>query len=1149
MDEACAKRHGYTIVGSKRPVTLADGRVMQASGTVQALIWIGAYREKWPLSVLPLHGADVVLGTQWMAKHKASIGVSEGRISFDTPLGRITVTAGKEPVDDFLVSALQLNLLLDQEGVAELYLVLLRPGEETEEQSPTTATGIDPATSEPEVPFPVKASAHIEDPESRARLQALLEEYSDCFGLPPGLPPDRGGHVHRIRLKPGSVPPARPGYRMSAMEREECRRQVVDLLKRGYIRPSTSEYSAPILFVRKKDGSMRMCIDYRALNNQTVADRYPLERIDSLIELLKHSRVYSSFDMESGYWQQLVAPEDVPKTAFTTPFGLFEWLVTPFGLTGAPASFSRLVAGHIFPALEQERRTPFLTYLDDVLVHSRTDDEHLQDLRNALQRCRDKQVYLKAKKCRFMRPEIDFLGHVIGNGTVRCETAKQEAVANWPAPTGLADLRSFLGLAGFYRKFVPRFSHIAAPLTELQKDGVPFLWGPRQEEAFSRLKYALTHAPVLRIPDPELPFVLHVDASGFAIGGALMQDFGNGLQPVGFASRKLKGAELHYAPHDAEMLACYSCLQEWQHLLRGAPSVTVYSDHHSLQNFFTQPYLNQRQLRWKDFIQELNPQIKYIKGTANVVADALSRCPAHLSALTLAPIAHLVATAADVTAAFQAGYQSDPVCREAAKELAEGLPSQFYWQNGYLYCQGRLYVPDVPELRQRLLSEHHDIPIAGHLGRDKTLANLAETFYWPGVTQDVAEYTRTCPRCQQAKAGNRAPAGLLQPLPIPKVPFEQISTDLITGLPLSEGCNAVWTVVDRLTKVVHFVPCTKNVTAKGLAKLFFTNIFRLHGMPRVIVSDRDPRFTGHFWRHLFGLVGTKLSMSTAFHPETDGLTERAHRTLEDMLRTFVNARHDNWVSLLPALEFAYNNSVQASSQARPFFLLYGRRPFAPSTLIGEEELPAQAGSPSLRAHTFLDELRQALADAKSQLARAQARQKEYADRSRRDVTFAAGDQVMLDAEHLSRPGEASLTLAGQWEGPFTIEEMVHPSAARLKLPSTLGIYPVVNVSRLRHFRDGEERFPGRAVCLNPPPATQIEGEDAFAVDCFIKERKPGTARHEIFVRWAGYSASHDKWEPARNLKRDLGEDTFEELIAEMRAKAAPRQRQQRRRRS
>ena len=1144
--ESRVKKLGLTWQRSPRTVNLADGHQREASGSVVTNLQMGLYRESWPLHVIPLHlqndGVDVILGTNWQAKHHAVIRTAERDMSFEAPsVGRLTVYAGKHEPDYTLISALQLASLLENDGVEEMWLCLIRP------QAEAPSSG-EESTSKPgdEEPFSVKLTAHISDPKWRVKVRALLEEFADVFRHPETLPSDHGGLMHRIIEKPGSKPPARPGYRMSLAEYEECKRQLIDLLKRGYIRHSTSEYAAPVLFIRKHDGSLRMCIDYRALNAQTVRDRYPLARIDSLIERLVHSTRFSTFDMDSGYWQQLVHPDDVHKTAFITPFGLFEWLVLPFGLTGAPSSFSRLVSGKVFPQLVESHSTPWLTYLDDIAVHSQTDEQHFLDLRSALERLRKFELFLKPKKCQIWRDEIQWLGYVIKNGTVRCQTAKQEAVRDWPTPKNLAELLSFLGLAGFYHKFVPRFAHIAAPMNDLKKAGVPFIWGPLQQRAFEELKTALTSAPVLHIPDPERPFVLHVDASGFAIGGALMQDFGQGLQPVAFASRKLKDAETRYAPHDKEMLAGYSCLEEWQHLLRGSPGVTVYSDHHSLQHFFSQPHLNQRQLRWKDFLDDLHPEIKYIKGQANVVADALSRNPLHLNALTLAPIAHVVATAGDVTAAFKAGYTSDLVCRELIKNIQAGLQEGFSWQDGYLYTKdGRLYVPNVPGLRQRLLSESHDIPIAGHLGRDKN--TLPEQFYWPGMWQDIREYIRTCPLCQQAKASNRKPAGLLQPLAVPSAPFEQIGTDFITGLPKSEGCDAVMTFVDRLTKAVHFVPCTKTVTAKQAARLFFNNIFRIHGMPKVIVSDRDPRFTSDFWRHLFNLVGTKLAMSTAFHAATDGQTERAQRSLEDMLRTFVNPRQDNWVALLPALEFAYNNSVNASTQEKPFFMLYGRRPYTPPLLIGEEELPPSEGRRSLRAASYLEELRHALTDAKAQLERAQARQKAYADRSRREATFAAGDQVMLDSEHLRLAGIPGVKLSNPWEGPFKILEMVHPLAARLDLPPTLQIHPVVHVSRLKHFFSGEERFPGRAVALNPPPVKLIEGQEAYEVDCFLRERRPESARHTILVKWTGYSAAHAEWRPARELKKDLGTEAYEEMLEEMRAKPLPQRAQTRRR--
>ncbi|GAB4819816.1 hypothetical protein N2152v2_006862 [Parachlorella kessleri] len=415
------------------------------------------------------------------------------------PQGHMTVTAGQTLVDSYIVNALTLERYLHHDEVAELFAVLLRPGEV---ESSLTAVGSPAGAAAPEeTPFSKRAAAHIQDPELRAQVEALLEEFADRFQRPMKLPSDHDGNM-------------------------------------------------------------------------------------------------------------LVAPEDVYKTAFSTPFGLFDWLVLPFGLTGAPASFSRWVSGKVFPALEEGERNPFLTYLDDLLCHSPDAETHLLDLRRALEKARANDVFFKAKKCELMRDELTFLGHRVSKDGIQCEVDKLAAIKEYPAPRNLAELRTLLGLCGFYAKFVPRFADIAAPLTAMQREDVPYVWGPEQEAAFEHLKQAFISPPCLHVADPCRPFIVHVDASGFALGAALMQDFGRGLQPVAYCSRKLKDAEQRYAPHDREMLAVVSALEHWQHYLRGAAKVTVCSDHFSLQHFFSQPSLNQRQLRWKDFLDSLNMEIK-----------------------------------------------------------------------------------------------------------------------------------------------------------------------------------------------------------------------------------------------------------------------------------------------------------------------------------------------------------------------------------------------------------------------------------------------------------------------------------------------------------------------------------------------------------
>jgi hypothetical protein len=398
------------------------------------------------------------------------------------------------------------------------------------------------------------------------------------------------------------------------------------LTKSGFIQPSKSPFGAPVLFVKKKDGTTRMCIDYRALNDITVKNSYPLPRIDELFDRLQGARYFSKFDLRSGYHQIRVKAEDVPKTAFRTRYGHYEFLVLPFGLTNAPATFM-----HLMHQTFREQLDDFvIVFLDDILVYSKTLVEHEVHVRKVLDILREQKLYAKESKCELFRTEVDFLGHIVGRGGLRMMEDKVAAVQAWPVPSTISHVRSFLGTIGFYRKFIPAFSSVASPLSDLTKDGATFEWGPTQRGAFETLKSLAAAQPVLILPDPNLPYVVHTDASGFATGAVLQQDQGHGLQPIAFMSKKMLPAETRYPVHEQEMLAIIQALGTWRHYLSGA-KFRVLTDHRSLQHFKTQPQLSNRQIHWKDIIANFDFDIEYIEGKTNIVADGLSRRTDHHS--------------------------------------------------------------------------------------------------------------------------------------------------------------------------------------------------------------------------------------------------------------------------------------------------------------------------------------------------------------------------------------------------------------------------------------------------------------------------------------------------------------------------------------
>jgi hypothetical protein len=452
-------------------------------------------------------------------------------------------------------------------------------------------------------------------------------------------------------------------------------------------------------------------------------------------------------------------------------------------------------------------------------------------------------------------------------------------------------VQQFVGLAQFYHQYIDNFATICLPLTALLGEGVPFSWTQEQEQAFMTLKEAIGKAPVLRIFDPNLLTTVETDASGFAIGAVLFQTDEHGVsRPVAFTSRKLNPAERNYPTHEQKLLAIVHALKTWRFYLDGSHFV-VYTDHATLQHFPTQPKLTRRQARWMELLQEYNFTFKYKKGTDNIVPDALSRRPDHRELNTLS-----VQLDPGLRQRLVDSYRTDPRLKLVYESCLQGSPPKNYFLiNGVLCVQRNdlflVCIPANSDLRLSLLHDAHDSVIAGHFGFEKTYGHLRSRFFWPTMAKEVQQYIHTCESCQRNKPSNQLPAGLLQPLPIPDRPWQTITMDFVGPLPKTpRGFDSVTVFVDKLSKQVHFVASNTSDTASQVARIFFDNIFRLHGLPTTIVSDRDAKFTSRFWTELSRLLDVHLALSTAFHPQTDGQTERANRTLITMLRSFVDQR-------------------------------------------------------------------------------------------------------------------------------------------------------------------------------------------------------------------------------------------------------------------
>ncbi|GJT12651.1 reverse transcriptase domain-containing protein [Tanacetum coccineum] len=852
----------------------------------------------------------------------------------------------------------------------------------------------------------------------------------DLLGLP---------HVRevefRIDLIPGASPVFRSPYRLAPSEMLELSNQLKELQEKGFIRPSHSPWGAPVLFVKKKDGSMRMCIDYRELNKLTIKNRYPLPRIDDLFDQLQGACCFSKIDLRSGYHQLRVREEDIPKIAFRTRYGHFEFTVMPYGLTNAPAIFMDLMNRVYKPYLDKF----VIVFIDDILIYSKSEEEHEVHLKTILDLLKTEMLYAKFSKCEFWLKEVQFLGHVVNRDGIHVDPSKVESVKNWKTPESPTEIRSFLGLAGYYRRFIENFSKIAKPLTLLTQKNKAYVWGDKQEEAFQILKEKLCNAPVLALPDGPDDFVVYCDASKQGFGCVLMQQG----KVIAYASRQLKIHENNYTTHDLELGAVVFALKIWRHYLYGTKSV-IYTDHKSLQYIFDQKELNMRQRRWIELLSDYECEIKYHPGKANVVADALSRKerlkPRRVRAMSITIHSGLK------TKILEAQSEASKDLKAPAEWL-RGLERHFEQRaDGEIYFFDRIWIPSIGDVRKLIMDEAHTSRYSVHPGADKMYYDLRDLYWWPGMKRDIAEYVSRCLTCSKIKAEHQKPSGLLQQPEIPEWKWEKLAMDFITKLPKSSsGYDTIWVIVDRLTKSAHFLPIREDYKTEKLAKIYVNEIVARHGVPVSIISDRDGRFTSHLWQALQEALGTRLDMSTAYHPQTDGQSERTIQTLEDMLRACVMDFGGSWDTHLPLIEFSYNNSYHTSIKCAPFEALYGRKCRSPViwTEVGESQLIGPE---------IVQETTEKIFQIKERLKTARSRQKSYADKRRKPLEFEVGDRVLLKVspwKGVVRFGKKG-KLAPRYVGPFEIIERVGPVAYRLKLPQELScVHDTFHVSNLK----------------------------------------------------------------------------------------------------
>lgn len=909
---------------------------------------------------------------------------------------------------------------------------------------------------------------------------------------------------------------------MSQTESEEVRKYLAEMQEKGFIVPSSSPAGSPILFVKKKDGSLRLCVDYRKLNAITVKNRYPLPLIGDLLDQLRQAKVYSKIDLRGAYHLLRIAAGEEWKTAFRTKYGSFEYKVMPFGLTNAPASFQHLMNDIFKDMLD----ISVIVYLDDILIFSNSDAEHQQHVREVLRRLREHQLFAKPEKCEFHTKRVEFLGFVVTPEGVEMDPAKVAAVVNWPTPTNLKELQSFLGFINFYRRFIGQFSHTARPLHDLTKKAVEFAWDGRCQEAFEHLKQKITSAPILRHFHPEHETLVETDASDYALGAILSQrEPGGEWRPVAFLSRGMTTAELNYPVHDKEFLAIFWSFSEWRHYLEGCNVlVQVLTDHRSLEYFLTTKQLNRRQARWAEFMADFHFRISYRPGAKAAKPDALSRRADHrpkdTSATSLSqelnghnhrPLLdrdQLLFTMEECSAWTEI-LEEQARDEEAQKLLEEGKLKD-EGERGWT-MEGRLFVPRTA--RTKVLADEHSSMAAGHPGIKKTRLNVKRWYWWPSWSTDCDAFVKGCVDCARTKHSRLAPAGMLQPLPVPSRAWADISLDHLTGIGESNGFDAILVVVDRFTKMAVFIPARKEDTAADFASQFWKWVYPRFGVPDTIVSDRGPLFVSSFWAAMTEMTGVKRKLSSAAHPETDGQTEVVNQWLGQYLRLFTNFEQDDWADLLPQAEFAYNSTTHASTGVSPFEAHCGQQP---RRSFLEPPRP-ESQERDVEASEWFERMRGVHERVKAAIVQAQEDQRKYFNRGRRDPVFQKGDLVWLSAANIQRLRKHE-KLDYKHLGPYKVVERVGGNAYRLKLPDYLRVFDVFHVSLLKKCE--EDKFPDRPE-PRTKPAHPTEDEEYEVEDVRAREKKwDAKLRKRIWkweVKWKGYPDYQTTWEPRESL--------------------------------
>ncbi|KAE8675396.1 C2H2 and C2HC zinc fingers superfamily protein, putative isoform 1 [Hibiscus syriacus] len=1010
-------------------ITVANGQQLFSSARCNKVKWeMQGHTFSHDFRLLKLGGSDMVLGVDWMKLFSPILmDFNNMTLSFDHEGEQICIQGQQPSTELYQISGATLLKMSARDSDIIGHIILL------------TMTGH-------------SSSVPIE-------LQPILDKYSKVFAEPEGLPPQRS-HDHAIPLIPTATPVNLRPYRFPHNQKTEVEKQIAAMLSSSVIQPSRSPFASPCLLIKKKDGTWRFCVDYRQLNSLTIKDKFPIPIVEDLLDELNGAVYFSKIDLRSGYWQIRIKPEDIYKTAFRTHQGHYEFKVMPFGLTNAPATFQALM-NELFSSF---LRKFVLVFFDDILIYSSSMQQHVEHLRLVLEVLKVNQLFAKLSKCFFGQTTVEYLGHIISAAGVSTDPSKVEVMQNWPQPKTLKSLRGFLGLTGYYRRFIRHYGIISKPLTQmLKKDG--FHWNSAAYSAFEDLKKAMCSAPVLALPDFSKTFYLETDASSGGVGAVLSQEG----RPIAYLSKALSPRHSALSIYEREYLAILLAVSKWRHYLESA-SFIIKTDHEPLKFLLEQKLTTTIQKKGLTKLLGLDYTIQYRKGKSNVVADALSRrWEDQAQCLTMGVTVLIPGWVQEI----EESYKSDSLAQNwiSILTITPLADSKWKFSKAVLRYDGRVYIGATGSLRLQIIQSLHDSPQGGHSGAQATYYKIRSNFYWPNLKSMVAAYVRCCQTCQQTKVEHLAKPGLLQPLPIPNQAWEIISMDFIEGLPTSLKKNCILVIVDKFTKYSHFLPLAHPYSAAEL--------------------------------------GTKTVFSTAYHPETDGQTERVNQCLEQYLRGFCFYKPKQWTKWLSHAEWWYNTTYHTALKLTPFQALYG---YKPPIMVWPTESTVHTIAEIMNNREVTRQLIQ------TQLQMASNRMKQQQDKNRTERVFEVGDMVYLKLQPYRQTSIAlrkNLKLAAKYYGPYKILEKIGKVAYRLDLPKSSRLHPVFHVSLLKKF------IGDSLIAVTEPPTVDEEGGlqikplKIMARRIVNRKGKPVT---QLLVRWENLTEENDTWEDYTTLK-------------------------------